>query len=192
MPPLESPPERRPPESKAGKWLKRSAALAGAAAVGYFGALKKEKDAEEVPLPTQPKAVETVAPIRETGTDVALDAVNTHIEMRPIKIADGIEQEHAIEVDEKGNPVRDLGTYHLWKEAQALEKSKSSFRGYGTETRSGGGEVTKTPYVSKNAAKATFSGYGVSTKTDRGEVIETPYGEKKGGKNKFRGNGVEP
>ena len=191
MPSFDSHPEKK--ESSVGKWLKRSVALAGATAVGYMGALKKEKSAHEVvSFSEKPKAVETIQPTHEGDTNTGTNGeVKTHVEMRHVKIAYGIEQEHAIEVDDKGNQIRDLGVYHLWKEVEALEKSKSSFQGYGTETQLERGEVTKTPYGSKSGAKTTFSGYGITTETDKGEATKTPYGESKNGKKKFRGYGIE-
>lgn len=183
MPSFEDRPEKK---SSAGKWLKRTAALAGAAAVGYFGALKREKTDEEV-HPTKP--LNTVEAVTQPQTPSSSEQTRTHVEMRHVNIADGIEQEHAIEVDEKGNPIRDLGVYHLWKEAQI--RGGGAFQGYGTETRSEGSEVTQTPYGSKSGTKTIFSGYGISTETEKGKVIKTPYGENKDGKKKFRGYGIE-
>lgn len=192
MPSFGFPEKKKPAESNAGKWLKRSVALAGAAAVGYFGGLKKEKGAEEVPPPAKPKIVEVTPSVQERQASVNADAVKTRVLMRLVKIADGIEQEHAVEVDEKGNAVRDLGAYHLWKEAHSSsEKGTSSFQGYGIETKQKSGEVVVTPYGSKEGNKTSFSGYGISTETEDGKVTKSPYGESKDGKKKFRGYGIE-
>ncbi len=180
MPSFEPRPEKKP--SKAAKWLKTSAALAGAAAVGYFGALKKEKGGEVIPSlhsPSEPRVEVATSPASR------LDA-KTHVEMRRVKIADGVEGEHAMEVDEKGNVLRDLGSHAGWEEAQ-----KKSFQGYGVSTDTKGGEVVKTPYGSKEGNKTNFSGYGISTETENGKVTKTPYGESKDGKRTFKGYGIE-
>ena len=129
--------------------------------------LKKERSAEGVLPPERPKTVEA-AKIQKPKTESLTNTAGTRVEMRHVKIADGIEQAHAIEVDDRGNAVRDLGAYHLWEDAQqSLKDAPSSFRGYGVETRSEGSEIAKTPYGSKRVNKRTFSGFkGVETRPD--------------------------